>query len=198
MQRARALASALIWTLAASSAAALTYVPARQWEPRTKPQVWFGQRAKDGRWCAFGWDKVKSISNTSVLAPPETGWARYHHGKLATITITTTSEDAYVEDRYFFGTDRTISKMIRTGHYIQSPWASFTYIPGKGSKLVMTADAKAIEAKMGKAEYETYIVDWPTYSTLAAMPFAELVDWTQASPIRLGCAKHPKPIAHDD
>ncbi len=107
--------------------------------------------------------------------------------------MTTESEDSYVEDRYFFGPDRRITKMIRSGHYINDPWASFTYQPNRVGKLVLTDEAKAIVAKMSKADYETYFTDWDTYPNFNAIPFAELVSWTLPTPVRLHCAQKPSP-----
>lgn len=174
-----------------AAASTAKYLPPRQEEPRANPDVWFGQRAKDSRWCAFPWSKVKALN--SELAPPQTGWARYDHQTLTSITVTTASQDAFVEDRYFFASDRKIAKLVRTGHYINDPWASFTYLPNRAGKLTLTVEAQAIVARMSKAEYETYFVDWDTYPTFSAMPFSELVDWTLRGTARLGCAKQPSP-----
>ena len=189
------LAASLLLTPAASAA---KFKPPTIEEPKAHPDVWFGQRKKDGRWCAFAWYRVKSVTKGDYLAPPDTGWARYEKGKLASVTIFSISEDAAAEDRYFFGPDHRITKMIRTGHYINAPWASFTYTPNRKGKLTLTPEAKALEARMGKAEYETYFVDWPTYATFPAIPFAELVDWTRRTPVRLDCTKQPRPIAPED
>ena len=192
--RFRHLIAAILASVAASlllppTASAAKFKPPQIDEPKAHPDVWFGQR-KDGRWCAFSWKKKSG----EFLGGFETAWARYENGRLASLTTFSVSEDAASQDRYFFDPDRRLTKMIRTGHYVEAPWASFTYVPDALGKLKLTPEAKALEARMGKATYETYFVDWPIYSSVSAMPFAELVDWNLGAAVRLGCAKHPKPI----
>jgi hypothetical protein len=142
----------------------------------TPPSVYFGRLKRTGKWCAAKPDPWKQLVDHERIASDEFGWVRFDDGWPVAITFAQQSEDADVEDRYLVGKDHRVVKMIRTGHYINDPWASVTFEPDAQGRLRLTEASKVIVHKMDDAMYETYWVNWDHFSRLEQIPFAQLID----------------------
>jgi len=167
--------------------AAQGYTPPVTVEDHTNVSTWFGRLKTTGKWCSFDRKTMERRSKRDELIPGEFGWMRSDAHGLQSVTYAQESEDAYVEDRYFIGPNGTVVKMVRTGHYINDPWASVTFAPDAQGRLRLTAASKAVVEKMNAAEFEPYWVDWKHYSRLAQVPFATLIDASGGTHSIPGC-----------
>jgi len=168
--------------IAVISALALTtgatpFKPTVETEPTTKPQAYLIRDGQHQRWCAFSTLEAhdKFAKSLSAADGNEGGWIRIKDGRLASITVTQTSEDAYVEDRYLFTGDK-IKGLKRTGHYVIAPVATYEYAPGPNGRIILTASGRAIVSLMKAHKQESYVTDWPAYSRLGEFPFRGLLD----------------------
>ena len=152
-----------------------SYKPPVMRDDRRRISVWFGQVLKTGKWCAFDRKTFDRESNRDRLAPNISGWARYGAKGLTSVTLFQTSEDAGSEDHFFVDAG-AVTKMIRTGGYIQDPSVSVTFEPDKRGRLRLTAASTIVVKQMNKAGYDPYFVDWPHASRLSQLPFAKLLD----------------------
>jgi hypothetical protein len=142
----------------------------------TPPSAYFARLNRTGRWCVATPAKWMRLVDRDKVDSHEFGWVRFDDGWPIAVTYAYQSEDAYSEDRYLVGKDHRVGKMIRTGHYINDPWASVTFLPDAQGRLRLTADSKVIVRKMDAAGYDPYFVDWDHFSRLEQIPFARLLD----------------------
>jgi len=196
MRLASIAAALMIISTPNSSWSADSYIPPVVKEASIPPQAFFGKVKRTGRWCAFDLTEWKARNAREEIDPEEFGWIRYSQGRLESITVGNQSADANTEDRYFFGSDARAIRMIRSGHYINAPWASFEYRPGKNGRLVLTAQGREVVRRLVADDQETYIVDWPRYPVFGSIPFAKLINLSNGVQVKLGCPsrrRHPDP-----
>ena len=110
------------------------------------------------------------------------------------------TEDAIAEDRYSLDRRGRITGMRRTGHYIESPWATFVYVPDEAGRLQLDEASRRIVERMDAAGQLTYIQDWPTYSSRLEFPFISSIRGSQGKArVTPGCPEAtPLPSAPPD
>ena len=162
------------------------YKPPVERESQSSVAVWFGEVKRAGHWCVL--DK-KAIGRLEAIRPEgrEFGWARYDAHGLVSVTDANESEDAYAEDRYLVDPAGAVIKMVRTGHYINDPWASVTFEPDAKGRLRLTPSSSRIVRMMKAAGYDPYFAtDWGHVSRLTQLPYAKLLD-LKAAPMPGRC-----------
>lgn len=138
--------------------------------------IWFGRVLRTGQWCAFDRKTVRMNYEQNKLASNQSGWARYGARGLTSVTSVQESEDAFAEDQFFVDAKGVVTKMVRTGHYINDPLASVTFEPDAQGRLRLTPGSKKVVERMKAAHYDPYFVDWDHFSRLSQLPFVKLLD----------------------
>lgn len=138
--------------------------------------IWFYATAEHQQWCAVTKEGTAKVAAASQqFASGLFALLRYHNNTLDNATITTESEDAYVEDTYTFGPSMQVTAVVRHGHYINDPYFSVAFVPNKSGTLVLNAASILRRKRQENGGHETYFVDWPIYRSFREFPFARLV-----------------------
>jgi hypothetical protein len=165
------------------------YRPPVEAAPKGTPQAWILKKKGVGRWCAF-------TSRRAVEAALESGdydeddraalWLA--HGRLTAIMVSNDSEDSMADDVYYLDARRKVTRMVRTGHYVENPMFSVTFAPDWTGRLVMTPASREVVRLMEQAGYESYIIDWPRFAGFDRMPFRNLIGHDPVVTMKQGCA----------
>jgi hypothetical protein len=179
--------------LAQTAILAAPYKPPVEAGPKGPPQAWILKKKGVGRWCAFTSRKaVQAALDSGDYDEDDRAALWLARGRLAAIMVSNDSEDAMADDVYYVDASRKVTRLVRTGHYIENPMFSVTYAPDWTGRLVMTPASREVVRLMDQAEYETYITDWPRFATFDRMPFRNLIHLKPTVSIPPGCA----PAAH--
>ena len=150
-------------------------------DDRHEPIKYFGRLKSTGKWCAYDLKSWNLLVQHDDLFGDEFGWAHYDAHRFLSVTLYQGSEDAFAEDQYFIEPDGRVSKMVRTGAYLDNPIASVVFEPDRQRRLRLTAAGKSVVLEMEAAGYDPYFVDWDHFSTLSHIPFANLLSLTAKS-----------------
>ena len=186
----------MIALLVSAILAQAAYVPPVEREPDATAQAWFIEDQGRGVWCAFtnraALERYAKTIDANAGAPEHSngyGWIRLKADALETITVVMESEDAIAEDRYRFDGQRKVINLKRTGHYINAPWATFTYLPNRTGRLMLDAVSKRIVSRLAADRQETYVTDWPTIRRIQDLPFHRLITFSGSRvSVKAGCA----------
>lgn len=186
----------MIALLVSAIVAQAAYVPPVERDSATSAQAWLVEDQKRGLWCAFKsrtamarYAKTIDIDALASGRGNGYGWIRMEAHVLQSITIVNESEDAVAEDRYWFDRNRKAIGLKRTGHYINAPLATFTYLPDGVGRLRLDAASKRIVSRLNADQQETYITDWPTIRRIEDLPFHRLIDFSGSRvSVKVGCS----------
>jgi hypothetical protein len=169
-------------------------VQAKPYQPPVAPAI-KGQRvthivkrARKAVWCVMEDEKAIKAGIESDRFAPEDYVSLFLDNSARAITVYNESEDAYAQDTYYFDAYRQITRLVRTGHYINDPVFSVTFIPTAKGKLVLTRSSQEIVRRMTMEGYDPYIVDWPKFASYDQMPFRSMI--AKLGPpivVRAGC-----------
>jgi hypothetical protein len=138
--------------------------------------IWFYQTADHPSWCAVTDEvKARAIAASERFASGSSAILVSRAGHIVSLTLTTDSEDASVDDTYTFGKDLKVTELVRRGHYINDPYFSVTFVLNASGSLELTAPSKQRVRQQEGAGHETYWVDWPRYHSVQELPFANTV-----------------------
>jgi hypothetical protein len=172
--------------------AAAAFVPPVIKEPPAPPAAWFVEDLTHDRWCQFGSRKrAEAFAASFGTSGPETpgaAWVRLANGKLDSVTVQSTSDDAFTEDRYFFAPDGQVAELRRTAAYAQDKPATYVFKLDPTGKLAATPQTKALVKRLDGLHYTTYYLDWDKYHRFAELPFAGLIAIKDGkATIKTGC-----------
>jgi len=168
---------------------ATPYKPPVEADPKGLPTAWLAKKAHAGVWCSFESRKAiqAALDSGKVTADNRAVvWTEDH--RLRAVGVANDSEDAFTSDTYYLDPHQKITRMVRTGRYIESPLFSVTYIANRTGRLVMTAASREVIRRMDQALYESYIIGWPKFASFDRMPFRSLIQLKPELKIRTGCA----------
>ena len=175
--------------LAPAALPAASYKPPVEAAPKGTPQAWILKKKGEGRWCAFTSHKaVEAALDSGDYDEDDRAALWLAHGRLTAIMVSNDSEDAMADDVYYLDARRKVTRLVRTGHYIEHPMFSLTYAPDWTGRLVMTPASRDIVRLMEQAQYETYITDWPRFAGFDRMPFRNLIQFDRVATVKPGCA----------
>ena len=175
--------------LAPAALSAASYKPPVEAAPKGTPQAWILKKKGEGRWCAFTSRKaVEAALDSGDYDEDDRAALWLAHGRLTAIMVSNDSEDAMADDVYYLDARRKVTRLVRTGHYIEHPMFSLTYAPDWTGRLVMTPASRDIVRLMEQAQYETYITDWPRFAGFDRMPFRNLIQFDRVATVKPGCA----------
>jgi len=182
----RALLLGLLWS---ASLDAAPYKPPVEPEPKASPKAWLAKREGAAVWCAFLSRKAVEAALDSGDYDTDEGVTIWHDGKrIQAIMVSSESEDAFADDIYYLDARQRITRMVRTGHYINDPVFSVAFVPDWTGRLALTSASREVVRLMEQAQYEPYITDWPKYASFGSMPFRSLIGLRPNVSIRRGCA----------
>ena len=185
MRRLLLLALALVQT----AGTAAPYRPPVEVAPKARPQAWIVKKKGEGLWCAFASLKtVQAALDSGDYEADNRTIVWLDHGRLTAIMVSNDSEDAIADDVYHFDAHQKITRLVRTGHYIQDPVFSVTFAPDWTGRLVMTPASREVVRLMEQAEYEPYITDWPKFAGFDRLPFRSLIQLKPVVTVKKGCA----------
>jgi len=168
---------------------AAPYAPPVEPEPKASPTAWFAKRAGAAIWCAFSSRKAADAALASGDYDTDERAMIWHDGaRIQAIMVANESEDAFADDVYYLDGGQRISRMVRTGHDVDDPLFSVTFMPDWTGRLVLTPAAREVVRLMEQAEYEPHIIEWPKYSSFTRMPFRSLIALRPNVSIRRACA----------
>jgi len=171
---------------------AAPYQPPVGADPKAPPIAWFAKKARAGIWCSFGSLKAfQAALDSRKYSADDRAIVWAEGGHLWAIGVANDSEDAFTSDAYYLDQHQKLTRMVRTGRYIESPLFSVTYVPDRTGRLVMTPASREVIRRMEQAEYESYVIDWPKFSSFDRMPFRNLIQFKPVFAIRKGCVPAP-------
>ena len=175
--------------LAPAALPAASYKPPVEAAPKGTPQAWILKKKGEGRWCAFTSRKaVEAALDSGDYDEDDRAALWLAHGRLTAIMVSNDSEDAMADDVFYLDARRKVTRLVRTGHYIEHPMFSLTYAPDWTGRLVMTPASRDIVRLMEQAQYETYITGWPRFAGFDRMPFRNLIQFDRVATVKPGCA----------
>jgi hypothetical protein len=127
-------------------------------------------------------------SQREQIDPEEVGWIRHSGARLESVTIQAQSEDALATDLYTFDLAGKVTRLVRTGGYINSPPASLIFVPDSKGRLRLDPKSREVLRRLDAAGYEHYIEDWRKYERFDQLPFGRLIDRSDGVHVRIGCA----------
>jgi hypothetical protein len=165
-------------------------------EPDEPADAWFFEDPGRNVWCGFN-DRRSLEAFAKGVEPPDHGAPGYafvfmRAGRLSSIILETTSEDAFSSDHYLVSNGR-LTELRRTGHYIRDDLITYVLRQDAKGRWKPTAATRDLRAKAHAAGFEDYWMDWSTYSRLEAMPFAKLIAFNGGKvTVKSGCTPTPK------
>jgi len=179
----------LALVLIGTAVSAAPYQPPIEATPKARPHAWVVRKKGEGLWCAFASLRaVQAALDSGDYEADNRAVVWLDHGRLTAIMMSNDSEDAIADDVYHFDAHQKITRLVRTGHYIQDPVFSVTFAPDWTGRLVMTPASREVVRLMEQAEYEPYITDWPKFAGLGRMPFRNLIQLKPVVAVKRGCA----------
>jgi len=166
------LLAPLLWGVAAQAA---PYQPPIAAELRGQRVTHIVRQAHKAVWCVVGEEKAIKVAMESGRFSQDDYISLFLDNPARAIVVDNESEDAYARDVYYFDARRRLTRLVRTGHYINDPVFSVTFVPGAGGKLALTRASREIVRRMTQAGYEPYIVDWPKFAGYDQMPFRSMI-----------------------
>lgn len=171
---------------------AASYKPPVEPMPKARPHAWIVKKKGESRWCAFPSLKAVQAALDSGDYDDDDRAAVWAQRGLLRIMVSNDSEDAMTDDIYYLDAHQKITRMVRSGHYIQDPMFSVTFVPDWTGRLAMTPASREVVRLMEQAQYEPYVTDWAKFSGFDRMPFRNLIQLQPVVTVRRGCS----PTAH--
>lgn len=177
-----------VMALLTTALGATPYRPPIEEAPKARPQGWIARKAGEARWCSFASLKTFQAALDSGDFDGDDRVVVWSDRGLLTIMVSNDSEDAMTDDVYHLDAHQKIVRMVRTGHYINNPMFSVTYVPDWTGRLVMTPSSRAVVRRMDQAEYESYVTEWPKFVRFDRMPFRALIRLKPVVAVKKGCS----------
>ena len=148
----RALLGLLLFGAGLSAA---PYTPPVEPEPKASPNAWFAKRAGAAIWCAFSSRKAADAALASGDYDTDERAIIWHNGaRIQAIMVANESEEAFADDVYYLDRSQRVTRMVRTGHDVDDPLFSVTFMPDWTGRLVLTPAAREAVRLMEQADYE--------------------------------------------